>query len=175
MIKDNEPMQTTRQKTLASSATSFGRGSEISAKTVFACSLIAMVAYPVGAIALLLSETAATSDATAIIGWLLLVAALFALAPVLASRIYTIASEQKVRLDEFEQQLRLKAMTTAYTILGGIVGLGLFYVYMGFDAGWWLPREQDHVNGIFWGFVLYVMTLPPLLLSWRLMQLSAED
>ena len=108
-------------------------------------------------------------------GFLLIAVALLVCAPVAASRIYQIASEDGVKIDEFELQMRLKAMSSAYTFLIGLVALAFLYLVFAADGtGLWMPTTYDHYNAIFWGFLLYAMLLPVLFVSLKMARMRTE-
>lgn len=135
--------------------------------------LVALIGYPVGA---LLAALNAEGSLPAILGSL--VAPICALAGliVLMSRTQRITQAKEAELDEFELQLRHRAMGKAYGILTIVVLTGTFYLQMAPDWGSWMPHTEPHWRGIFWGIILYAALLPTATLVWsRELALSALD
>jgi len=77
-----------------------------------------------------------------------------------------IVAEVPSLLDEYELQLRSRAMNLAY---GGFIGLGLLGVVCSAtatDHGGWIPHTCEEFNGLIWGVCLYAIVIPVAALSW---------
>jgi small-conductance mechanosensitive channel len=142
-----------------------------SVRFVRVASSVALVAYPVGA---LLLAQGPDSIASSLIGYGLILSALFGVALLTGSSTQRIVGEQSAQLDEYELQLRHRAMSTAYAVLTTLMLLAIVYAALAADKGGWLPTTYDEYNGLFWGAFLYAMTIPTACLSWRL-DASAEQ
>ncbi|HIG23743.1 MAG TPA: hypothetical protein EYG02_03530 [Henriciella marina] len=127
-----------------------------------------LIAYPAGCILML---NANDRVAIEIAGFALILVALIGFAMIAPSWIQRITGEEKVKLDEFEMDVRRRAYSAAYH---GFTALALiFVVYLGIvsDAqaklGWlWTPTTFDHWNAIFWGAFLYATLLPTVWIAW---------
>jgi len=114
--------------------------------------LVALAAYPAGAILRLAAPETAAGEMIALIGGFgLILLALIAAAMVMGSRLQRIVGEEAKQLDEMEMHLRHKALSWSYAVLSVVLMLALFYAGVATDGGWWLPSTYDHWSGIFWG------------------------
>lgn len=137
---------------------------------------VALAAYPAGALLMVLGPDpdAAGSVWPHVTGLALIAASLIAFATFAASRLQRIAGEEKVRLDEFELVLRLRARSFAYNVFTGLVLVGIVYIGIASDlaasgrANLWVPQGYDQWSGVFWGLILYAFVLPTAYLSWTL-------
>jgi hypothetical protein len=158
------------------SPASAGNAAGPSLLTVRMLTLVALVAYPIGGLIMALGPDGKGGlfphEAA---GLALITLALLCAAPVLGSRLQRIVGDEAKKLDEWELQLRHKAMSSAYALSMGLVCAGLFYAGVASDAGWWLPRSYDAFNAIFWGVFLYATLLPTAFLAWRLDEDEAAE
>lgn len=137
--------------------------------TLRALTVVALAAYPAGALLLRFGGADGPGlQLHEIFGFALLLLTLAAAAPVLGSRLQRIVGDDSRRLDEMELHLRHKATSWAYFTFTALVCLAIFYAGAATDAGLWLPREFDEWNGVFWGVFLYSSLLPTLFLAWTL-------
>jgi drug/metabolite transporter (DMT)-like permease len=147
-----------------------------SLRTIRTLTLVALAAYPIGGIIMVLGPDGKGGfflhEAA---GLALITLALFCAAPVLGSRLQRIVGDQPKQLDEWELQQRHQAMSSAYALSMGLICAGLIYAAVASDAGWWLPRSYDAFNGMFWGVFLYATLLPTAFLAWRLDEDEAAE
>ena len=137
---------------------------------------IALAAYPAGALLMVLGPDADTAGSvwSRVTGLVLITVSLIAFATFASSRLQRIAGEEKVRLDEFELVLRLRARSFAYNVFTGLVLVGTVYIGIASDLGasgranLWVPQGYDQWSGVFWGLILYAFVLPTAYLSWTL-------
>ncbi|MCM8557385.1 hypothetical protein [Sphingomicrobium sediminis] len=169
-FKESERTKAAREKIGMASKDTTAWGFNTHPRKILALSIYALSAYSVGALLRLFSPV----DWLAILGLLLIASAAFATVPIWSSRVYKIASNEKIKLDEFELQMRLRSITSAYQGVAVVVVLFMGYLMIANDVGLWLPNVADHLNGFFWGFMLYVLILPVLILSWKLRDIEAE-
>jgi hypothetical protein len=134
-------------------------------------SSVAMVAYPIGGLTLALGPDTGFNMA---VGYGLILVSLMCVALLAGSSTQRIVAEEAKQLDEFELQLRHKAMATAYTVLSVLALATVIYAAIATDKGGWVPTTFDQFNGLFWGVFLYTSTLPTACLAWRL-DPSAEE
>lgn len=140
-----------------------------SLKTIRTLSLISLIAYPVGAVTMLLGGAGRGGFyAQEIVGLALIALALIAAAPVLGSRLQRIVGDKAGTLDEMELQLRHRATSWSYFAFTALVCLAIFYGGVASDTGMWIPTEFEHWNGLFWGVFLYSSLLPTTFLAWTL-------
>lgn len=79
-----------------------------------------------------------------------------------------IADDVDAKLDERQLALRNAAYLDAYRLVSAIVLLGVIWIAVGTDKGfWWIPSSYDEWNIVFWGLFLYTTSLPSALLAWR--------
>jgi len=136
----------------------------ISVRAARIFSAAALVSYPVGALLFGLSATLPAKIA----GAALLVTALICAASLASTSVQRIVGEQPQYLDEFELQLRLKAMQSAYGAFTLLALLICLYSAIASDAGLWYPRDYEGYNGLFWGIFLYAWVLPTALVAFRM-------
>ena len=167
MFGESERTRKAREKIGMPSKDSHEWGMKISPAKLKRYIFFALAAYPVGCLMLLFA--AEGLNALALGGLALIVLAAFATFPVFSSRLYKIVGDGTLKLDEFETQLRLKSISTAYHILMAIVLIAIIYLAIAADKETlWLPTTYDHYNAIFWGATLYAMLIPAAVLTWRL-------
>lgn len=148
------------------SATSQGAAPGPAIATLRVFLLVALAAYPIGALILLFTpEDGAGTLVGTIVGFGFILLALMAATPVMGSRLQRIVAEQKSQLDEMEVQLRYRALSWGYSTLSAIVLLMLIYGAVAMDTDLWVPRTYDQWNGLFWGAFLYVTLLPTAFLA----------
>jgi hypothetical protein len=148
-----------------SPASQAGTGPSLHALRVL--TLTSLAAYPAGGLLLALGPDGSGGlFLFEAIGLALITLALLAAAPVLGSRLQRIVGEEARQLDEYELQLRHRAISAAYATFTGMVCLALLYGALASDFGWWLPRSYDAFNAIFWGVFLYSTLLPTVFLAW---------
>lgn len=79
-----------------------------------------------------------------------------------------IADDVDTRLDERQLALRNAAYVDAYRVVSGLSALGVLWIALGIDQGWWwVPTTYNEWNGIFWGLFILTTSLPAAFLSWR--------
>lgn len=127
-------------------------------------SLLSLLAYPAGALLLALGDNTLPE---VIGGYGLIVIALICATPLLGSSLQRIVAEEPKQLDEYELQLRSKAMYAAYAGFTLLALLAVIYAAIASDKGGWVPSSYDEFNGLFWGIILYAAVLPAALLSWQ--------
>lgn len=138
-------------------------GADLSLGAARAISAASLLAYPAGAVIL----AAGDGPASSIAGFTLILASLICVAVMMGSSIQRIVGEVPERLDEYELQLRAKAVSAAYTCLSALVLIAIIYAAVASDRGGWVPDSYDAFNGLFWGFFLYASMLPTVFLVWR--------
>lgn len=141
-------------------------GAELPARRVRQFTLISLLAYPAGAIMMVVGGAGAIGKALDIGGLALIVGAIFAAMPVIGSQVQRIVADDPRTLDEFEVGLRQRALGQAYAIFTGLALAAIFYCGLASDFGWWLPRGYNAFNALFWGVFLYAVLLPAALLAW---------
>ena len=157
-----------------SKASASGHG--LSLATVRALVAVALVAYPAGGLVLALGPDGRGGlFAFEIAGLGLILVSLLAAAPVLGSHFQRIVGEQTKLLDEFELQMRHKAMSAAYGAFTALALVATIYSAIAADKGWWAPRTYDEFNGLFWGIFLYASLLPTAFLIWSFEGSDEED
>lgn len=137
--------------------------SKLSVGSARALSLFPLAAYPAGALILDLSNESLSSSLG---GYGLILSALICTAALVKSSLQRIVAEQPSKLDEYELQLRSRAMNLSY---GGFTALALVavvYAAIASDHGGWIPVNYDQFNGLFWGVFLYAVVMPVAVLSW---------
>lgn len=139
------------------------RTSTLSTNAIRAASAAALLAYPAGA---LMVNYAGQSPFRAVAGYGLILAALVCVALLASSPLQRIVSERAGKLDEYELQLRNRAMNLAYAGFAALVLAGVAYAAVASDHGGWLPVTYEQFNGLFWGVFLYATVIPVAVLSW---------
>lgn len=134
-------------------------------------SALALVSYPPGAFLMGLGEDLASKIA----GAALLITALFGSCFLVNTTVQRIVGEQPKFLDEYEMQLRLRAMQSAYTAFTLLALLFVLYLAVASDARLWVPRDYAAFNGIFWGAFLYAWVLPVVFVAWRMDDDGGEE
>lgn len=127
--------------------------------------LATLAAYPAGALVRTFGpDTLAVQGA----GFALIAASLLGFILLARTRLNRIVGEQLSALDEYERDMRARAMETAYHLLGLILLFGMIYLAIASDAGLWVPSGYDQWNGLFWGLFLTANLLPTAVLAFRL-------
>ena len=140
-----------------------------SIRTLRVLTLVALAAYPAGAlIRLLAPETRAGELFGLVMGFGLILLALLAAAPVMGSRLQRIVGEGAKQLDEMEMMLRHRALSWSYGVLSAAVLVLLIYGGVAADGEFWMPSSFDQWNGLFWGAFLYLTLLPTARLAWTM-------
>lgn len=140
-------------------------GSARSLRSIRALAAMTLIAYPAGA---LLRAVGPDTLAVQGGGLLLIVVSLAGLALLAGTRLNRITGEELPRLDEYERNLRASAMETAFQLFAGLVLLGIIYLAVASDKGWWLPHGYEQWSGLFWGVFIYASVLPTTVLASRL-------
>ena len=140
-------------------------GKPRSLATIRGLAILTLVAYPAGALMRVFLGDNLAVKAT---GLSLVLASVIGLALLAGTRLNRITGEQLTQLDEYERNLRASAMETAFQLFTALVLLGIVYVAIASDKGWWVPSGYDEWNGVFWGAFLYSLTLPTAVLAFRL-------
>jgi hypothetical protein len=135
----------------------------ISVRAARWASLAALIGYPPGAY-LLGTDTLAAKIA----GGVLLVVSIFSAGFLSNTSVQRIVGEQPQYLDEFEMQVRLRAMQSAYAAFTLLALLFLIYSAIASDTNLWVPRDYEGYNGVFWGVFLYAWVLPTAFAAFRL-------
>lgn len=125
--------------------------------------LAALGGYPAAA---LLALVSADGTAANLIGQLVAPLTVFLGLLALTSQAYRIVHARPSQLDEFELQLRHRAMSKAYSVLTALILMVAFYLSEASDRGWWLPSTRDHWRGLLWGAILFSFLLPTATLVW---------
>lgn len=125
-------------------------------------SLLALIAYPVGAWLLHGSESGLQS----LLGYSMVLTALICAASLIKCSLQRIVVEVPSKLDEFELGLRNRAMNVSYETFTGIMLLGIVYGALAIDHAIWIPATYEDFNGLFWGVFLYAAVIPVAVLSW---------
>ena len=137
--------------------------------TVRALILASLLAYPAGGLILALGPDGRGGlFLFEVAGLALIVLSFLAAAPVLGSWAQRVVGETADQLDEYELQLRNKAMASAYATFAALTCLAVIYAALASDFGWWTPASFDEFNALFWGVFLYAALLPTAFLTWRL-------
>lgn len=136
----------------------------VSARAARWAGAVALGAYPPGAY--LLGETG--NVAAKVGGAVLLIAALLGAGFLSNSSVQRIVGEQPHYLDEFEMQLRLRAMQSAYAAFTVLALLFTVYAAIASNTRLWVPRTYDGYNGLFWGVFLYAWVMPAAFVAWRM-------
>lgn len=174
MFEESERTKAAREKIGMPSKNSHEWGLKTSPAKLKRYIAFALAAYPVGCLMNLYA-----TDSTrwfGIVGILLVALAALASIPVFSSRLYKIVGDGTIKLDEFETQLRLQSITTAYHILVSILLVAIIYLAIAADsARLWLPTTYGHFNAIFWGGTLYAMLIPAAVLVWRLKDTEMDE
>ena len=72
------------------------------------------------------------------------------------------------RLDARQIARRNSADLDSYRIVPAIVILGVIWIAIGTDLGyWWIPTTWHEWNAIVWGLFIYLTSLPRAILAWR--------
>ena len=134
-------------------------------------SVLALIAYPVGAVTNLIGSINEWVPVE-LTGFLLIFIALFAFVGIVGTGVQRIAGEESAQLDPVELELRQKTYARAYHYVGAVFLLAILYLGIATDSqdsfGLWVPSSFDHWSAIMWGAILLVMVLPTALLSWSL-------
>lgn len=104
----------------------------ISLRAVRGFSLAALLAYPVGAFTVNFGGHSPTS---LIVGYGFVLMSLLCFAALVNSSLQRIVAETPDKLDEYEMQLRSRAMNLSYTLFTAIVLAGVIYAAIASDHG----------------------------------------
>lgn len=146
-----------------------------------AATSLALAAYPLGALCMLIGPADQPTPASVLadmVGLGLIVVAFLAFAIVAPSYLQRIAAEQACALDELEKDLRRRAYAFSYQAMTGIALVAIFYLAVANDETriqLWAPSSYAHWNTIFWGVMLYAFTLPTAYLAWTMPAPLFED
>ncbi|WP_353227640.1 hypothetical protein [Novosphingobium sp.] len=136
---------------------------QISINAVRGCSMLALAAYPVGALIINFANHAPLPVA---IGYGLILVSLACVVPLVSSSLQRIVAESPASLDEYELQLRSRAMNQSYGGFTVLTLAGVIYAAVAVDHGGWVPVTYEQFNGLFWGVFLYASVMPVACLSW---------
>ncbi len=128
-----------------------------------ALSLFALAAYPAGALMLDFSDKSLPASMG---GYALILSALICVAVLVKSSLQRIVAEQPSKIDEYELQLRSRAMNLSYGGFTALALVAIIYAAIASDHGGWVPTNYDQFNGLFWGVFLYAVVMPVAVLSW---------
>lgn len=103
-------------------------------------------------------------------GYALILSALICAAALVQSSLQRIVAEQPSKLDEYELQLRSRAMNLSYVGFTAFALMAVIYAAIASDLGGWVPTNYDQFNGLFWGVFLYAVVMPVAVLSWMVDQ-----
>ncbi len=134
-------------------------------------SIASLISYPAGAITLAVGPDTAASS---IGGFSLIVASLFCVAVLMRTDLQRIVGEEAIRLDEYERQLRYRAISVAYALVTALALVAIIYAAIASDKGYWVPHTYEQYNGLFWGVFLYASVAPTACLAW-MVDPSAEQ
>lgn len=147
-----------------------------SLKTIRVLTLVALAAYPAGALIRTFAPETESGEWFALIaGYGLILLSLLAAAPVMGSRLQRIVADDGGNLDEMELQLRHRALSWSYNVAAGVFLTMLIYGAIASDIGLWVPSGYDEWNGMFWGGFLYLTLLPTARLAWTMDAGDAEE
>lgn len=127
--------------------------------------MIALAAYPAGALLRVLGPADKLTD---IGGFALILVSLAAAGALVGSRLNRLTGEEVGQLDEYERNLRGSALETAFQLFAALTLAGVIYLAVASDADWWVPKGYEQRNGVFWGVFLYASLLPTAVLAFRL-------
>lgn len=148
-------------------------------------STTALLAYPLGCIAMLLLP-----GRLEWIGGVLLVMAAISFLYTLPSYLKRVALmphvlrfvDKDCRLDELELELRRRAQAFAYKVLSVLVLIGIMYLVIAADlardqkpGGIWMPTVDDHWLAVLFGALFYVLLLPLAYLAWNMPKPVLDD
>ncbi len=138
---------------------------DLSTRSLRILTVVALVAYPAGALLKLAPGQADT--AAGFVGSLLKVAALTAMVAVASSTLASIVvGRRREKLDEFQLGLRLSAMSKAYTALSALVGAAAVYAFLAVDLELPMPATADAWQQLCTGGMLAILILPATFLVW---------
>lgn len=142
--------------------------SPVLARSLFAALYIL---YPLGCLLQLGPDAGDGSTLASVIGLLLVAASFLAFAVLAGSSFQRQAQETDAKLDERELAQRNRAAYGAFSVLAGLVALGLLYMNLRLDFAdrvpLWAPTTAEHWNALFWGAVMLGLTLPAAFLAWE--------
>jgi len=147
-------------------------GRDLPVSTIRFLSVTSLAAYPAGALTLALAPDGL---ATSVIGFGLIALSLLSFAPLIGSSAQRIVGEEVSKLDEYELQLRSRAMNAAYACFTALTLLAVIYAAIAADKGGWVPDSYEEYNGLFWGVFLYAAALPLAILSFKLDPSFGQD
>lgn len=124
-----------------------------------------LAAYPVGG---LLQVLGPDTLGTQLTGLLLILASFAGLAVLAGTRVARVTGEVADLLDEYERDLRARAMETSYQLFASLVLVGIIYLALASDFGWWLPAGYGQWNAVFWLVFLCASVVPTAVLAFTL-------
>lgn len=134
-------------------------------RTARILSLAALLAYPAGALTVNFAGAALPGVA---LGYALVLVSLTSAAALINSPLQRIVGEVPDRLDEYEMQVRSRAMALSYNLFTALVLAAVIFAAIASDHGGWVPTTYPQFNGLFWGAFLLATVLPVACLSWQL-------
>lgn len=141
-------------------------------------SVAALVTYPVGAVLGLIGD-AQDNKAVWLAGMALTLCTIICFIAIVGTGVSRIAAEERKHLDPLELELRQKAYSRAYHVLGVVALIAVFYMQVAADMEakftLWRPTTSEHWQGVMWGALLYVFMLPTTLLAWSLPLEEIDD
>ena len=137
----------------------------LSTRAVRVFCLLVLLSYPLGATLILIAPEGLSVLYTT--GSLLILSAIIALIPILASPIQKIVMGDPETLDADGLKLREHSLSRSYFGLTTMMMAAMLYGAIASDAGWWFPENFAQFNAVFWGVVLYTNLLPAAFLAWR--------
>lgn len=127
--------------------------------------------YPLGCILQLGPDTGEDLPVLSVIGLLMVAASFLAFAVLAGSSFQRQAQEPDNKLDERELSQRNRAAYGAFSVLAGLVALGLLYMNLRLDFverfPLWAPTTAEHWNALFWGAIILGLKLPAAFLAWE--------
>jgi len=136
----------------------------ISVRAARAATVFALIAYPPGAFLL----AAGGGLPARLAGAALLLAVLGSAGMLATTWVQRIVGELPQYLDEFEMQVRLRAMQGAYMTFTLLILGFVMYSALAADTQLWVPRTYRAFNALFWGVFLYAWLLPTAFVAWRI-------
>lgn len=142
-----------------------GASAPFHVRRVRALTAYALAAYPVGGVIMLISE-AAENPWLAMAGLAVIVSAIAACFGFIGGAFQRITGDVESGLDERELDQRRRAQAFAYQAFGALTMFALIYLAIASDKGLWVPASYDAWNAVWWGALLYLLTLPTAFLAW---------
>ena len=83
-----------------------------------------------------------------------------------AAGVYDVANQPPDKLDERQQRVGDHAYRVSYWVVGAALIVGVVYVQVATDAGWWLPRSDGAMQALTWATILLTGWLPTAAVAW---------